>query len=241
MPNEQTSVPLFTAGEVLTAANMNISAGTGVPVFSNSTTRDASFGGAGEKVLAEGQLCYLSDTNITQYYSGSSWLPVGAASGLTLVKTQTIGSGVGSVVVSDAFSATYDNYKISISSGVSSATCNLETTLGASAASYGGSMLYYALGSSPTSPGVASALGSKTSSFSWAGAGTTNALNYNIELQNPFLAKYTFLQSPWNTDANAGTFIGVHSLATSYSAFTITPSTGTLTGGTIRVYGYQNS
>jgi hypothetical protein len=78
MPNEQTSVPLFTAGEVLTAANMNISAGTGVPVFTNSTTRDAAFGGAGEKVLAEGQLCYLSDTNIVQYYTGAAWASVGA-------------------------------------------------------------------------------------------------------------------------------------------------------------------
>ena len=77
MANEQTSVPLFAASEILTAANMNISAGTGVPVFTNSTTRDAGFGGAGEKVLAEGQLCYLSDSNIVQYYSGASWLTVG--------------------------------------------------------------------------------------------------------------------------------------------------------------------
>jgi hypothetical protein len=58
---------------------MNISAGTGVPVFTNTTTRDAAFGGAGEKVLAEGQLCYLSDSNIVQYYSGASWATVGPA------------------------------------------------------------------------------------------------------------------------------------------------------------------
>jgi hypothetical protein len=88
MPNEQTSVPLFTAGEVLTAANMNISAGTGVPVFSNTTTRDAGFGGAGEKVLAEGQLCYLSDSNIVQYYTGAAWATVGpSTSGLVQLKS----------------------------------------------------------------------------------------------------------------------------------------------------------
>lgn len=91
MPNEQTSVPLFTAGEVLTAANMNISAGTGVPVFSNSTTRDAGFGGASEKVLAEGQLCYLSDSNIVQYYSGSAWATVGpVASKIAQVVSTTL-------------------------------------------------------------------------------------------------------------------------------------------------------
>jgi hypothetical protein len=77
MPNEQTSVPLFTSGEVLTAANMNLSAGTGVPVFATTVTRDAAFGGAGEKVLAEGQLCYLSSTNVVQYYDGAAWATVG--------------------------------------------------------------------------------------------------------------------------------------------------------------------
>jgi hypothetical protein len=77
MPNEQTSVPLFASGEVLTASNLNLSAGTGVPVFSNTTTRDAGFGGANEKVLAEGQLCYLSDSNIVQYYDGAAWATVG--------------------------------------------------------------------------------------------------------------------------------------------------------------------
>ena len=82
MPNEQITVPLFTAGEVLTAADMNLSAGTGVPVFANTTTRDAGFGGAGEKVLAEGQLCYLSDTNITQYYTGAAWASVSAVTAM---------------------------------------------------------------------------------------------------------------------------------------------------------------
>ena len=77
MANEQTTVPLFVAAEILTAVGMNLSAVTGVPVFSNSTTRDAGFGGAGEKVLAEGQLCYLSDSNIVQYYDGAAWATVG--------------------------------------------------------------------------------------------------------------------------------------------------------------------
>ena len=99
MPNEQTTVPLFVAAEVLTAADMNLSAGTGVPVFANSTTRDAGFGGAGEKVLAEGQLCYLSDSNIVQYYSGASWATVGPSTGITSAifnETQASGTNGGS-------------------------------------------------------------------------------------------------------------------------------------------------
>ena len=74
--NAQTSVPTFTAGEVLTAANMNISARTGIPVFATTVTRDAAFGGTGEKTLAEGQFAYLEDSNTTQYYDGAAWQSV---------------------------------------------------------------------------------------------------------------------------------------------------------------------
>jgi len=48
-----------------------------VPVAADASARDALFGGAGEKVLAEGQLCYLQDSDTLQYYDGSSWATVG--------------------------------------------------------------------------------------------------------------------------------------------------------------------
>lgn len=79
MANEQTSVPLFVANTVLTASQQNLSAGTGVPVFASTTTRNAAFGGS-NKALAEGQLCYLSDTNVVQYYDGAAWATVGPTS-----------------------------------------------------------------------------------------------------------------------------------------------------------------
>jgi hypothetical protein len=75
--NAQTSVPTFTAGQVLTAAQQNQSARTGVPVFEDATARDAAFGGTGEKTLAEGQLAYLEDSNVVQYYDGAAWATVG--------------------------------------------------------------------------------------------------------------------------------------------------------------------
>jgi hypothetical protein len=72
--NAQTSVPKFSAGEVLTAANQNISAGTGVPVFVSTAARDAAFGGTGEKDLADGQFCYLEVTpKRFQVYNGTGW------------------------------------------------------------------------------------------------------------------------------------------------------------------------
>ena len=82
--NAQTSVPAFTAGQVLTAAQMT-QVNTGIPVFASSTERDAAFGGTGEKTLAEGQMAYLEDTNATQYYDGSSWAAVAGGKILQVV------------------------------------------------------------------------------------------------------------------------------------------------------------
>ena len=84
--NAQTSVPAFTAGQVLTAAQVT-QINTGIPVFESSTERDAAFGGSGEKTLAEGQMAYLEDTNATQYYDGSSWAAVAGGKIIQVVST----------------------------------------------------------------------------------------------------------------------------------------------------------
>jgi hypothetical protein len=240
MPNEQTSVPLFASGEVLTAANMNISAGTGVPVFATTVTRDAAFGGASEKVLAEGQLCYLSSTNVVQYYDGAAWQPIGA-SGLTLISATTIGSAVSSVTVSDAFSATYDYYKITISGGTGSVNDEqLGLKLGATATGYYNGFVGAAY--SPDATGTYSGNSTNTgTSFNAVGRVMTNGLNLNMELNGPFLAKRTIVSGTM-TSVNVGRiYSGYLDGTTSYTAFTITPASGTITGGTIRVYGYANS
>jgi hypothetical protein len=77
--NAQTTVPTFTASQVLTAAQMNASARTGVPVFATTTDRDAAFGGTGEKTLAEGQLCFIeASPKRIQIYDGTSWQDINA-------------------------------------------------------------------------------------------------------------------------------------------------------------------
>ena len=83
MANTQTTVPLFVANQVLTAAQQNTSAGTGVPVFATTVTRDAAFGGS-NKALAEGQLCYIEASNVVQYYDGAAWATVGPSTGSTI-------------------------------------------------------------------------------------------------------------------------------------------------------------
>ena len=78
MPNTQTSVPAFVASQVLTAQQQT-EINTGIPVFATTVTRDAAFGGTGEKTLAEGQFAYLEDSNTTQYYDGAAWQAVATA------------------------------------------------------------------------------------------------------------------------------------------------------------------
>jgi hypothetical protein len=118
--NAQTSVPTFTAGEILTAANMNISARTGIPVFADSTARDAAFGGTGEKTLAEGQYAYLEDTNATQVYDGSTWQAVGAASGLVYISGATFTTVATVSMPSGTFTSTYQNYVVTFNITASS-------------------------------------------------------------------------------------------------------------------------
>lgn len=84
--NAQTTVPTFTASQVLTADQMNQSARTGVPVFSSTGNRDAGFGGSGEKTLAEGQIVYVEGTGL-QTYNGTGWVTWGTAPSVFQVKS----------------------------------------------------------------------------------------------------------------------------------------------------------
>jgi hypothetical protein len=163
---------------------------------------------------------------------------IASSPGLTLVKTQTIGTTVSSVNVTSAFSATYENYKIIINGGVSSANCYLGFLLGASVASYSGFMIH---GNFSASTVIGTAT-NNAATWNVVGEGiASQSLFMNIDLLNPFLAKYTRFGSAtaYQSASGSGFAGGVHKVATSYSDFTVTPSTGTITGGTIYVYGYN--
>lgn len=238
--NAQTTVPTFTAAQVLTADQMNQSARTGVPVFADTTARDAGFGGSGEKVLAEGQLCYVE--NLTgdaqiQYYDGASWVSLGAA-GLTLISTTTIGSGVSTVTVSNAFSSTYDNYRIIINGGVASTTSSMQMQLGATTTGYYDAGVFVAYNSSTVNGN------NNANAASWlVGQNTVDSLDSVIDLRSPNLAKNTHFSAQFSRSTTTGpnwAYGGYVANTTQYTAFTVFPNTGTITGGTIRVYGYRN-
>jgi hypothetical protein len=162
------------------------------------------------------------------------------AGGLTLVKTQTIGSAVAAVTVTDAFSATYDNYLITVDGGVASGDINMGMTLGATATGYYSSRIYLLYSSSTVN---GEALSNQTN-YGTVVRGSVNSLNGAITLFDPFAAKATHMTCNM-AGSSTGSFWqtggGYLANTTSYTAFTLTCGSGTVTGGTIRVYGYSNS
>jgi len=234
--NATTFVPSYTSGEVLTAANLSVT-NSGIPVFAGTVERDAAFGGTGEKVLAEGQYAYIEATKATQYYDGAVWQSVGVSPGLVLVKTETVGSAVASVTVTSCFNATYDSYKI-IATGVgASANGNVSFQLAGLTTAYFGNLLL----ANFTGGAVSSTGFNNVATVSHAGGTDSTALYLDIQVDSPFLAKRTFINSKYVDNTNSGVTTAKQNSTTSATGFTIAPATGTLTGGEIRIYGYVNS
>ena len=240
MPNEQTSVPLFTSGEVLTAANMNISAGTGVPVFTNTTTRDAAFGGANEKVLAEGQLCYLSSTNVVQYYDGAAWATVGPATAgaLTYITGASFSAVTSFSLAANTFSATYENYLITM---IVTTGSNTSMSFRMRAAGVDNTSSNYR-NSYLSDNAFATATGDAANIINSANTVTSSSVNMfvyspqlSVATQTMATGTYTRTTSP--TNVLAGTTLTV---TTSYDAMTFLRDTGTITGS-YKVYGLANS
>jgi hypothetical protein len=159
------------------------------------------------------------------------------AVGMWLVKTQTIGNAVSSVTVSSAFTSDYENYLITVSGGsnsISGSALNLK--LGATVTGYYYSLSYSTYNTTPAATG-----GSNVGNWDYVGSGQTTGLNAVIELNSPFLSKGTSIRaSVANSAFYAGNQAGYLNNSTSYTSFILNTAVGTMTGGTIRVYGMRN-
>ena len=158
--------------------------------------------------------------------------------GLWLVKSQTIGTAVSTVTVTDAFSADYENYRIVIAGGTASAANNILMTLGATATGY-----YFAgIGQQWDTNTTVASVGANSTSW-LVGFGRTAGLSCSMDLFRPQLADETSFvgqAAAMATDGRSLSPCGYLANTTQYTAFTITTSTGTWTGGTISVYGWRD-
>jgi pyruvate/2-oxoacid:ferredoxin oxidoreductase alpha subunit len=157
--------------------------------------------------------------------------------GLWLVKTQTIGTAVPSVTVTGAFSATYDNYLVTMTT-TPTANASYQIVLGASNTAYFGFLVY---GDAATNTVVGVGRNNQPV-MNYLGGGTANQVGHlKVDIFSPFKATYTrFMNGVYQDNVNFGTMQGEHRVASSYADFTISTGTGTFTGGTVCVYGYRN-
>ena len=153
-----------------------------------------------------------------------------------LVKTQTVGTTVSSVTVSDAFSADYENYLVTYSGGSCSANTHVSLHLGSTTSGY-----YSAISGNTWSNTASNGGGTSASNMTYAFSGfSATGVGGAVTILQPFLAKNTIMSAQFVAPFGAYSSHGLLLNTTSYTAFTIEPASGTLTGGTIRVYGYRN-
>lgn len=165
------------------------------------------------------------------------------AVGLWLVRTQTISSGVTSVVVPNVFNANFNNYKIVVS-GVTSNTAGHSIKMQLS----NSTGVSYRIGGVYANFGSSTLLGyGPAATDSWSDVLPLDVTESSgtIELYSPFLTRRTLMSSSGVRSGVVGTwyyFTGEDTSTASSTGFTFFPIAGgsTFTGGTIRVYGYRN-
>jgi len=178
------------------------------------------------KTFTTGEVLTAADTN--------TYL---ANSGLVYIKSQTIGSAVATVNVTSAFSSTYDNYKIVIAGGTSTSTNTLTLKFGATVTGYNYSLVYATYATNA----VSGACAANAAAILYVGSGVTSSTLGVIEIGSPNIASTTQVSAPFFDATNAGHLSAYVNNTTQYTDFTVGITVGTMTGGTITVYGYRKA
>ncbi len=223
---------IFGASDVVEIQNI----GAGVCTVTAGSCTVSSAGPLAIPQHGGGRLVFSSASASTYFPTAVTATP----GGLSLISTTTIGNTVSSVTVSNAFSSTHDNYKIIVSGGVASQTAVCSLILGATTTGYYRFIVSGNYGSDTVNGSAAA----NAASWSHTVGVSTNSLQGEIDLYLPNAAKTTHFTAKLPLSVTNNSFFQVGGFldnSTSYTAFTLTPSAGTLTGGTVKVYGYANS
>jgi len=239
--NAVTTVPVYTAGEVLTAADLNIT-NSGIPVFASTVERDAAFGGTGEKTLAEGQFAYIEATDTTQYYDGAAWQSVGVAPGLVYITGATF-TTASTVIADGCFTSAYRNYKIFIDGQAASGQPKLRWYFRTSGVDNTGSTYFNGFLTSTANSTVVAEYAGAAAFGGISNFGDVTA-SLDLTLFAPQVAektKYNSLFSSFSsTDGLSGLTSGMFNATTQFDGIKFFPASSTITGQ-YRIYGVANS
>ena len=204
------------------------------PGVCTSSTRPAS--------PFEGQAIFETDTDRMLIWNGTTWVipnaPAQNPTGLELAKSQTVGSGVSSVTVSNCFSLMYDAYKIVVSGIATDSLSSRGRIQIGSSSSHRWSLMYSSYNGS-----FSNLSGSSSTHIDYLfRTSGSYSLNGHVDVVAPFLTQQTQIgPSAYADSGAAGVTLGVVEDNTSHTGITFSCAAGTMTGGTIRVYGYRNS
>lgn len=244
--NAQTSVPVFTAGQVLTAQQQT-EINTGIPVFATTTTRDAAFGGTGEKTLAEGQYAYIEASNTTQYYDGAAWQALGG--GLVYLTSATFTTATSVSLPASTFTSTYRNYRFILS--LTALTADADFTLRFRASGTDDSTNNYQLAMNDIRTTGASALatsaGNTSISMAEQDAGLATRYSLVFDVLAPQVAQATIIFGNIQFVDKAATYTASRtgsaffSNATQFDSLSFISSVASSISGNYRVYAYADS
>jgi hypothetical protein len=209
---------VFTAGEVLAAADVNsFLMDQTVMSFAGTAAR-----GSAIPSPVEGMTSFLEDLDQVEIYSNSAWrIPYG----MTPIVTESFTS-ITSLIISNCFSAKFENYFIQISAVNGNNTrLQLRTGTTTSTSSYAGKLV--------SGNGSSAFSANRSTSFFEA-----YGLDVSAYLFRPFVANVTSFSAISNQDNNPGLDTGRHSVSTSYESLVL--SYAATTSGTIRIYGIRN-
>ncbi len=161
-------------------------------------------------------------------------------SGLVYVKQQAVVGSPNSIVVTDAFSATYDNYRITFAGAQPSQTDSFRLMIGSGATNDHYSTMHYDLYTGSSSGSIRVNNGS--SIYAVLNEAGNKTAQFSCDILSPFLAQPTAITGESFGRGYYCDFGGMRYASTSFSSFTIIcDSAGTMTGGTVFVYGYRKS
>jgi hypothetical protein len=160
--------------------------------------------------------------------------------GLVLISSTTVGSAVASVTISNCFSATFANYRVTYDNGSCSVSDDFINFKGSGVT---GTPIVFT-GTFQRNNGTSGVFNTLGGSVFTIGLTALNALTVQADLFNPFASLRTTFVARSTGQTVTDKFIntnsaGVDTQTNSSTGFVLSPASGTLTGGTIKVYGYK--
>jgi hypothetical protein len=230
---------VFTAGEVLTASNVqNYLQDQAVMVFGGTAARSSAIGTAN---FEEGMLTYLTDVDKLQVYTGAAFAdvypPTASSQGLTLISTTSF-SAVASQSINDVFSATYQNYKIVLNFTTdASRTINFRWRVGGADNSTANS---YVTTSNVFYNPATQATEIFTQNLGRLIADVNSTSKTSMEIYDPFntVPTHTLVTALRDNNNLVSNNYILHNQSVSYTGISFIAAAGNMTG-TVRVYGYN--